>query len=81
MTTTANGYFTAYLNGEIIKEKKEKYYVPGFHRGRYWFKTFVENGENTVEVVFDNDEDIEFFLGFATINGCACMIDTMERYI
>lgn len=81
MTTTASGFFTAYLNGEMVKEKKEKYYVPGFHRGRYWFKTLVEMGENTVEVIFDNDEDIEFFLGFATINGCACMIDTMERYI
>ncbi len=81
MTITASGFFTAYLNGEIVKQKKEKYYVPGFHRGRYWFKTLVETGENTVEIVFDNDEDIEFFLGFATIDGCACMLDTMERYI
>lgn len=78
---SGTAHFTLNLNENQIVEKNDSFYVPGFHRGRYHFKTMVKMGENVIEVYFDNDKEVEFFSAFSTTFGCACMIDTMERYI
>ena len=73
--------FTLYLNGKEVCKRTGKYYVPAFHRDPDWFKTSVQTDKNTVEVVFENGDEGEFFFGFATTFGCATWIDTMEWYL
>lgn len=79
--STGTSDFKLFLNGDEVVDKKDKFYVPGFHRGRYFFKVNVKSYENIVDVYFDNDEETEFFFGMSTDFGCAMILDTMERYL
>ncbi len=80
--TSSMRKFTFFLNGEQIYTNIDNwygtFYAPTFHRSGF-IKTEILRGENTIEAVFEDGEELEYYLGYSTINGCAVWIDTFDR--
>lgn len=73
--------FTVYVNGEMIREREDRGYVPAFHRGYDWFRANLLRGENLIEVVFKDGAEGEFFFNFAEDTRLPIYIDSFERIL
>jgi hypothetical protein len=67
------------INGEQVFSKENTIYVPALHRGRAWFNAELKDGANTIEVVFDDGAESEFFLATGSIYGCGQWLNDIER--
>ncbi len=72
--------FKLFINGEQVLESEGRYYIPAFHRS--WNHTVtvaLNNGGNTVEVVFSDGKAGEFFMAFGSLYGCGEWVSAIER--
>ena len=80
--TSSMRKFTFFLNGEQLYTNIDNwygtFYAPTFHRSGF-IKTEILRRDNTIEVVFEDGDEEEYYLGYSTPYGCAVWIDTFER--
>ena len=65
--------FTAYLNGEKVKESEGGVYVPAFHRGKTTANVTtgkVDGQWQVVEIIVQDGDPAELFFGFARLHNC-----------
>lgn len=78
--------YTLYVNGEEIRSGKrsEMLYRPAFHNIQISRKPQVQLHQHSVdeiEVVFPDEDEGLFFMGFATVYGCANWENNVGRFI
>lgn len=80
--TSSMRKFTFFLNGEQLYTNIGSwygtFYAPTFHRSGF-IKTEILKRDNIIEVIFEDGDEKEYYLGFSTTYGCAVWIDTFER--